>query len=101
MTEAPPPLLSSARAVIEEEEALLARVRASLDRARRRAASRTAGGVSTEALRSLRDEAAGAHAEDLPVLLHEMSVRQQLAGRRGRAHLLPDPSLPYIAHLRV
>ncbi|MGH7899777.1 MAG: ATP-binding domain-containing protein, partial [Candidatus Binatia bacterium] len=89
------------RAVIEEEEALLRRVRASLDKARQRAAHRRQSAEqATEALRTLRDQAAGASAEDLPPLLHEMSVRHRLAERR-EPRRLPEPAAPYIAHLRV
>lgn len=96
------PLTPEARAVVDEEEALLERARLSLAQARRRAAERAGVGAagSAEALRSLRDEAARASADDLPVLLHEMSVRQRLAERRSPARL-PEPSSPYIAHLRV
>ncbi len=100
MTEERAPLPPEAAAVIDEEEALLARVRASLEGARIRAVERASPAASTEALRSLRDEAAGAAADDLPALLHEMSVRQRLRGRPSRSPL-PDPVSPYIAHLRV
>ncbi len=90
------------RAIVTEEEALLARVRLSLDRAReraqRRAESSTAAG---EALRSLRDEAVASSADDLPAILHELSVRQRLAERRSSQHRLPPAAAPYIAHLRV
>jgi DNA helicase IV len=90
------------RAIVTEEEALLARVRLSLERARERAMRRGAESTAAadEALRSLRDEAAASSAEDLPVLLHEMSVRQRLAERRFQ-HRLPLDAAPYIAHLRV
>jgi DNA helicase-2/ATP-dependent DNA helicase PcrA len=91
-----------ARAVIEEEEALLARVRASLEVAARRAALRARGHrVSPEgALRSLRDEAARASEADLPALLHDLSVQHRLAARPSSPRF-PDPRSPYIAHLRV
>jgi DNA helicase IV len=90
------------RAIVTEEEALLARVRHSLERARERALRRAAKSTASadEALRSLRDEAVTSSAEDLPALLHEMSVRQRLAERRFQ-HRLPAETAPYIAHLRV
>jgi DNA helicase IV len=85
-------------AVVAEEEALLARVRAALENARRPGGA--AGLRSAEALEALRDEAGEARAEDLPAVLHEMSVRHTLAERRPAA-ALPDASSPYLAHLRV
>ena len=95
-------LPAAASAVLEEERALLARVRATLERARERAQRRASGrrGDSTATLQALRDQAARASADDLPVLLHEMSVRHRLAEQRP-AQRFPDPSSPYIAHLRV
>ncbi len=89
------------RSVVEEEEALLERVRRALAEARARAAERTRpSAASIESMRALRDDAASASAEDLPVLLHEMSVRHRLAERRA-PKLFPDASVPYVAHLRV
>lgn len=97
------------RALIAEEEALLARSRATLAREasklerKREAARRTEHGRdlrSVEALRALRDEAAHAAEDDLPPLLLELEVRQQLA-LRDRPVELPDPESPYFAHLRV
>ncbi len=85
-------------AVVAEEEALLARVRAAIEGARRPGA--TAGLRSAEALEALRDEAGEARAEDLPAVLHEMTVRHALAERRPTT-ALPDPASPYLAHLRV
>jgi DNA helicase IV len=101
MLEEPPALSPQARAAIDDEERLLGRVEVALDEARRRAGTRRGGGAdATEALRALRDQAAQASADDLPPLLHELSVRQRLAERRFRQPL-PDPSSPYIAHLRL
>jgi len=96
-------------AVIEEERALLVRARAAIAReeerrARQREEARRAEHTrelrSIEALRELRDEASRASADDLPALLHELGVRQQLA-RQTSAGALPDPAAPYFAHLRV
>ncbi|KYF78727.1 DNA helicase [Sorangium cellulosum] len=91
-----------ARAVLEEEEALLERVRAALERARQRGARPAAPRElrSIAALRELRDEAAAASADDLPAVLLEMSVRQRLIEQETR-EALPDPLCPYLAHLRV
>ncbi|XXZ10025.1 ATP-binding domain-containing protein [Sorangium sp. So ce315] len=94
-----------ARAVLEEEEALLERVRAALDRAWRGARPGARAAAPRElrsiaALRELRDEAAAASADDLPAVLLEMSVRQRLIEQEPRK-ALPDPLCPYLAHLRV
>lgn len=102
MGDALAPLPAEVRAVVEEEEVLLARVRAALEAARRRAALRASGrgGGSEEALRSLRDEAARASEADLPALLHDLSVQHRLAERPLNPRF-PDARSPYIAHLRV
>ena len=102
MGDALAPLPAEVRAVVEEEEILLARVRAALEAARRRAALRASGrgGGSEEALRSLRDEAARASEADLPALLHDLSVQHRLAERPLNPRF-PDARSPYIAHLRV
>ena len=89
------------RAVVEEEEGILLRARASLEAERARAARSSVGELrSVDALRALRDEAATASADDLPPLLLEMSIRQRLIERSGK-EALPDASAPYLAHLRV
>jgi hypothetical protein len=86
MQDAAADLPAHGRAIVAEEETLLLRVQASLDRARERAERRRTDAsavAASEALRSLRDEAVAASPEDLPALLHEMSVRQRLAERRS------------------
>lgn len=90
------------QAIIEEEEALLARVQASLAQAALRAEERPRGGDlrSTEALRALREEAASSSEDDLPALLLELSIRQRLR-ERPEQQPLPDPRSPYLAHLRL
>jgi DNA helicase-2/ATP-dependent DNA helicase PcrA len=103
-------LTAEERALIEEEEHLLERARASIDRvndeqARARSAARVAGSDGTglrsiDALRALREEAARASEDDLPALLLELSVRQRLAERTDVV-VLPDRDAPYFAHLRV
>lgn len=90
----------AARLIVEEEEAILARVRAAMHEAMREARLGAGDGSSVEALRALREEAATASADDSPALLHELSVRQRLRQRRADTPL-PDPSSPYLAHVRV
>jgi DNA helicase II / ATP-dependent DNA helicase PcrA len=95
-------LSSEERAVVEEEESLLARAGTLLREAVAQAAQRDSEGDlrSLESLRALRDEAASTSDDDLPALLHEMGIRQRLMERRA-SDLLPDPSSPYLGHLRV
>jgi DNA helicase-2/ATP-dependent DNA helicase PcrA len=95
-------LPAEARAAVEEEEALLARVRTALEEAWKRAAQRARGRRpgSEDALRSLRDEAATASEADLPALLHDLSVQHRLAERPSNVRF-PDTRSPYIAHLRL
>jgi hypothetical protein len=86
----------AARALVREEEALLAAVQASL--ARRRAAP---GDGDLEArLRELRDEALEATAKDLPTVFQEMGLVRAVMERQ-RPDALPDPAAPYFAHLRI
>lgn len=96
------PLSAIDRAIVDEEESLLARARAVVDAAIARAAERAPVGdgmASVEVLRGLRDDAVAARAEDLPGILHEMTVRSRFVGRAPE--VLPDPASPYLAHLRV
>jgi DNA helicase II / ATP-dependent DNA helicase PcrA len=95
-------LSQNARAIIEEEESLLARVGASLREEAARKARRGGDGDlrSVDALRALRDEAAATSDDDLPALLHEMGIRQRLLQRKAE-EVLPDPLTPYLGHLRV
>ncbi len=89
-------------AVLHEEQELLARARESIARAAA-AASRPRPPSELrdlDALRALRDEAMRASEDDLPGLLHEMSVRQRLL-ERPAVQALPDTDEPYVAHLRV
>ncbi len=96
-----PQLEPSEQAIVDEEEQLLARARAAIAEARLRAGRRPRGELrSVEALRELREEAKAASADDLPALLHEMSVRQRLLERDAEP-ALPDVDAPYLAHLRV
>jgi DNA helicase IV len=91
-------LSAEIRAIVDEEEALLARVRAALEAARQRGPRTETHAVEVQ--RSLRDQAMEARQEDLPSLLHEMSVRQRLAEQAAPARL-PDARAPYVAHLKL
>jgi len=84
------------RALVREEEDLLARVHAAL--AARRA-SRGDGDLVGR-LRELRDEALESTSKDLPTVFQEMGLVRAVM-ERSRAEALPDPSVPYFAHLRV
>ncbi|UJR81129.1 ATP-binding domain-containing protein [Sandaracinus amylolyticus] len=86
-------------AVVAEEEALLTRVRAALQRAEHARATHD-GLRDAGELRALREEAQQSADDDLPALLHEMTVRQRLRERQEPS-ALPDPDHPYVAHLRV
>lgn len=95
------PLSMPDLAIVEEEEQLLARARESIHSVRVLAAQKAQPGdlYSRSSLRTLRDEAAQAPEDDLPGLLHELSVRQQLLARP--VDPLPDPDVPYLAHLKL
>ena len=97
-------LTDQERQILDEELTWLTRVRSSLAAAQatrghaaREARSRT---DSVEILRALRSEAASASADDLPAVLHELSVRQTLL-QRGPKEPLPSLLNPYMAHLRL
>ncbi len=93
----PPPLTPAERALVDEEEALLAAVLGALTG--RRTVADDGGELATR-LRELRDEALEATPKDLPTVFQEMGVvRAVLERRRGGAW--PDPSAPYFAHLRL
>jgi DNA helicase-2/ATP-dependent DNA helicase PcrA len=96
-----PGLSAQARALILEEEAWLERAQVAIAAEKRKheVTASSDGHRSVEALRRLRDEALGASEDDLPGVLHEMSVRQTLIERGER--VLPDVLAPYFAHLRV
>ena len=90
-------LSEAERAVVDEEEALLASVRAAL--AARRAVGRGDGDHVTR-LRDLREEALESTAKDLPTVFQEMGVVRAVM-ERARPDALPEPAAPYFAHLRV
>ncbi|HEX9050792.1 MAG TPA: DNA helicase, partial [Anaeromyxobacter sp.] len=90
-------LTEAERAIVEEEEALLATVRAALAAWRR--AARGDRDLVTR-LRDLRDEALESTAKDLPTVFQEMGVVRAVM-ERARPDALPEPAAPYFAHLRV
>jgi len=81
--------------VVREEEALLARAREAIER---EAPRRRRDG--TDELRALRDEALQVAEDDLPTVLHELSIKQRLATLPANDEL-PSLDAPYFAHLRV
>ncbi len=89
---------ATARAVIEQEEALYQRVRQHLTGAL------VAGGVRPDLdsdLILLRDQIAEARSEDVAPLIEQMYRTAAVAARReqGRAAPPPDPLSPYFGHL--
>lgn len=84
--------------VIEEEEALLARVLHALQGALAAAVPATRA-EDTATLHALREESIESRAEDLAPVLLEMAVRHRLLGRGGPG--LPNPLTPYLAHLQL
>jgi len=97
-------LTSREQEILEQELVLLSRVQASLAAARvayeRSHAEARRRPDARERLRELRDDASSASEDDLPGLLHELSVRQGVL-ERGPHTGLPDADSPYIAHFRV
>jgi len=85
------------RRLVEEEEALLQAVQRSL--AERRSGLRGEGDLA-DRLRELRDEALESTAKDLPTVFQEMGLVRAVM-ERSRPDALPDPAVPYFAHLRV
>ena len=90
-------LTDEERAIADDEERLLAAVRAAVTEARAAAHGRA---ERLLALASLREEFAGAGEEDRPAVLaqlHEEAARDEAAATR----VLPDLDEPYFGHLRV
>ena len=96
-------LPEEARKILEEEEALLLRVKKTLNRQlaiRQRERARRDPEALRARLLELRDLAVSATAFDLPTLLQEMNVIQALLDRKEESPL-PDRNTPYFAHLRL
>jgi len=97
-------LMDQERKILDEELMSLTCVQASLAEARRAQARAAEAARSSpdpvDVMRALRSEAASASEDDLPALLHELSLRQTLL-ERGPKDALPNADSPYIAHLRL
>ncbi|XXF81176.1 ATP-binding domain-containing protein [Myxococcaceae bacterium GXIMD 01537] len=93
-------LTEQARALIAEEEALLARVQASIQGARQRAGRQQDRSEVLERLHVLRDEATTAVESDLPALFQQIDNTRALLERTDSTRL-PEPHAPYFAHLRL
>jgi DNA helicase IV len=89
-------LSAAERALVLDEQAVLAAVQAAL---RAHVAARAEGDLEGR-LRELRDEALESTAKDLPTVFQEMGVLRAVM-ERTRGGALPDPAAPYFAHLRV
>ncbi|MFP2930538.1 UvrD-helicase domain-containing protein, partial [Pyxidicoccus sp. 3LG] len=100
MSHAPGSLSEHARAIIAEEEALLARVQATLEVARRKAGRGTDSQGLMAQLQVLRDDASNASVADLPHIFAQMNQARSLMERQETARL-PDAQAPYFAHLRL
>jgi DNA helicase-2/ATP-dependent DNA helicase PcrA len=87
------------RALVDEEEALLARVLVSLAAREPRARRQDTADLLVR-LREFREEAVGSTTKDLPTVFQEMGLVRALL-ERPRQEGVPDPAAPYFAHLRV
>ena len=99
LTHATSGLAPEERALVEEEEELLARTLAAL---RSRGADRGSHGEGdlVGRLRDLREEALESTAKDLPTVFQEMGLLRAVM-ERSRGGDRPDAAAPYFAHLRV
>jgi DNA helicase II / ATP-dependent DNA helicase PcrA len=86
--------------IVDEEEALLRRTLAALKAAQRRAGPGLAVPRMAAELGALKEEAATAHAADLPHLFNQMDLVRAVVDRAG-ARAVADLQSPYFAHLRV
>jgi DNA helicase-2/ATP-dependent DNA helicase PcrA len=93
-------LPEAARAIIAEEEALLARVQATLETARRKASTGPDTRGLVAQLQVLRDDASSASVADLPHIFAQMNQARSLMERQETARL-PEAQAPYFAHLRL
>lgn len=88
------------RDIIAEEEALLARVQATLEAARHKASRGPDTQGLVAQLQVLRDDVATASVADLPHLFAQMNQTRSLMERQEVVRL-PDSQAPYFAHLRL
>ncbi len=100
MTTPLPALPPELQRVVDEEEALLARTLEALKATRRRLRGGQAVPGLAEELGLLKEEAATAHAADLPHLFNQMDLVSAVVDRSG-AEALIDQQSPYFAHLRT
>lgn len=93
-------LEGEARAIVEEESALLERV---LGHLRTVTPPRAASTVNfEEQMLDLRDQIASARLEDAPALIQQMERLQGIAARRAENVVEPvDPKSPYFGHLKL
>lgn len=96
----PPTLDDKARAIIREEETILARV---LENVAATPAPRPPPTIDyEEQLVSLRDQIAASRLEDVPALVQQMERLQGIAARRAENVVEPvDLKSPYFGHLRL
>ncbi len=97
------PTDSPARAIVDDELALLRRVHALLARDGEASPGGPTASDFERDLLALRDQLADEKPEDLPSLVEQMTRVQALAsGRRGEKARLPiDAASPYFAHMRL
>jgi DNA helicase IV len=95
----PDDLTPAERALVVEEEALLAATLLALATGGR-APRRQDQGALLARLREFRDEAVESTTKDLPTVFQEMGLVRALL-ERPRHDGVPDPAAPYFAHLRV
>jgi DNA helicase IV len=82
--------------IVAEEEALLSRTQAAIERA---VVAQRDLVLEARRLEALREEAQSVAADDLPSVLHDLAVEHRLAQRPERA--LPDRDAPYLAHFQL
>ncbi|MGQ0504903.1 MAG: ATP-binding domain-containing protein [Myxococcaceae bacterium] len=100
MNDSFPPLSTELQQLVDEEESLLARTLAALLATRRRARGGQAVPGLAEELGALKEEAATAHAADLPHLFNQMDLVSAVVDRSG-ADTIIDAQAPYFAHLKL
>ena len=93
---------SEGSAVVTDEEAVLSRVRALIDRRGAESGGEASNADYDADLIALRDQIADEKPEDLPSLVEQMTRVSAIAsGRRGKAAVPVDAASPYFAHMRL